>query len=55
MGFGSNFRLLGEFGLFLKHSKRWWLAPIVIAIILLSVLIITAQTTPFFPLVYTLF
>lgn len=55
MGVRSHWRLLSELGLFIKHNKRWWLAPIIVAIVLLGLLIVLAQTTPLFPLVYTLY
>ncbi len=48
-------RLLAELGLFLKYNKRWWLAPIIVMVVLLSILIALASTSGVFPLVYTLF
>ena len=46
--------LLAEFWAFLKHNKKWWLLPIVIVMLLLSVLIFLAMT-PAAPFIYTLF
>jgi len=45
---------MGEFGYFLRHNKKWWLTPIVLAMLLLSVLIFLAATGAA-PLIYTLF
>ncbi|MFO0891141.1 MAG: DUF5989 family protein [Isosphaeraceae bacterium] len=46
--------LLGEFWLFLKQNKKWWLAPIVIVMLLLGVLIFLSSTAAA-PFIYTLF
>ena len=43
-----------EFILFLKHNKKWWLTPIVIALLLIAVLAISAGTGAA-PFIYTLF
>ncbi|MFC1645640.1 DUF5989 family protein [Candidatus Omnitrophota bacterium] len=40
---------------FMRVRKRYWLAPILIMLILLSVLIIFAQTSAVAPFIYTLF
>lgn len=40
---------------FLKTRKRFWLAPIIIILLLLSMLIIFAQRSAVAPFVYTLF
>jgi len=45
---------MGEFWYFLRHNKKWWLTPIVLAMLLLSVLIFLAATGAA-PLIYTLF
>lgn len=41
--------LLAEFWLFLKTNKKWWLLPLLIALLLLGLLVILAGTglTPF--------
>ena len=46
--------LLAEFWAFLKYNKKWWLLPIVIVMLLLSVLIYLAMS-PVAPFIYTLF
>jgi Family of unknown function (DUF5989) len=40
---------------FLKTRKRFWLAPIVIILLLLSLLIIFVQSSTVAPFIYTLF
>ena len=46
--------LAGEFIGFLKHNKKWWLTPIVIALLLLGILVILGATGAA-PFIYTLF
>ncbi len=46
--------LIGEFWAFLAQNKKWWLAPIVIVMLLLAVLIFLSQTAAA-PFIYTLF
>ena len=47
--------ILKEFWDFLKTRKRFWLAPIIIVLLLLSVLVIFAQSSSVAPFIYTLF
>jgi len=44
-----------EFWQFLKNRKKWWLAPIVIFLVLLGALIIFTETSALAPFIYTLF
>jgi len=46
--------LLGEFVEFLSENKKWWLAPIVISILLLGALVMLGGTAAA-PFIYTLF
>lgn len=46
--------LVSEFWAFLAQNKKWWLAPIVIVMLLLAVLIFLSQTAAA-PFIYTLF
>ncbi|QDT93236.1 DUF5989 family protein [Gimesia algae] len=34
--------ILAEFWDFLKHNKKWWLAPIIIALLLIGLLILVS-------------
>lgn len=47
--------LIGEFWDFLKHRKRFWLMPIVIALFILGALIVFAETSAIAPFIYALF
>ena len=44
-----------EFWDFLKVRKKWWLAPIVIFLVLLGALIIFTEGSAVAPFIYTLF
>lgn len=47
--------LLKELFLFLKETKMWWLAPIFIILILLSIFIFLTEGSAVLPFIYTLF
>ncbi|MDD5627838.1 MAG: DUF5989 family protein [Elusimicrobia bacterium] len=47
--------MLRELWGFLKHRKAYWLAPIIIVLLLLGGLILLSETTAVAPFVYTLF
>ena len=51
----SKMAILKELWSFLKVRKRFWLAPIVIILVLLSLLVIFAQSSAVAPFIYTLF
>jgi hypothetical protein len=40
---------------FLKVRKKWWLAPIIISLMLLGLLIVATQGSAVAPFIYTLF
>ena len=46
--------MAGEFWYFIKHSKKWWLGPIVIVLVLFGVLVLLSGTAAA-PFIYTLF
>ena len=46
--------LVSEFVGFLKANKKWWLAPIIISILLLGLLVVLGGTAAA-PFIYTLF
>lgn len=45
---------LSEFWHFLRHNKKWWLTPIILTLMLVSVLVVIAGAGGG-PLIYTLF
>ncbi len=46
--------LITEFWDFLKHSKKWWLTPIILALLLVGLLVILGGSAAA-PFIYTLF
>jgi hypothetical protein len=47
--------LLRELVQFLKQEKKWWLLPLCVILVLVSILIIMAESSALAPFVYTLF
>ena len=47
--------LLKDLWLFMRERKKFWLAPIVIVMLLLGALIVLAQGSAVAPFIYTLF
>ena len=48
-------RVLREFWEFLGREKKFWLAPIVVVLLLVGLLLIFAQSSAVAPFIYTLF
>ena len=46
--------VVAEFWYFLSHSKKWWLLPILIVLLLFGVLMVLSGTAAA-PFIYTLF
>jgi hypothetical protein len=51
----GKLRILGEFWDFLRVRKKYWLAPIVLLLLLLSLLIVLTQGSALAPFIYALF
>ena len=51
----SKTRLLREFWGFLRSQKKFWLAPIVLVLVLLGLLLLFSQSSAVAPFIYTLF
>ena len=51
----SKVQVLVEFWEFLRYNKKYWIAPIVIFLILAGLILVLAQPTPITPFIYTLF
>ena len=46
---------MGDLWGFMKERKKFWLAPIILVMLLLGVLIVVAQGSAVAPFIYTLF
>ena len=51
----SKIAIFKEFWDFIKMRKRYWLAPIIIMLVVLGLVAIFAQTSAVAPFIYTLF
>ena len=51
----SKLSILLEFWAFLKARKKWWLAPIIIFLVLFGVLIVLTEGSAIAPFIYALF
>ena len=51
----NKLSIIKEFWEFLKVRKKWWLAPIILFLILLGALIIFTEGSALAPFIYTLF
>ncbi len=51
----SKLAVIKELWEFLKVRKKWWLAPIVVMLVLLGVLIVWTESSAVAPFIYTLF
>jgi len=51
----AKIRVVREFLTFLKQEKKFWLAPIVVILVLFGLLLVFAQSSAVAPFIYTLF
>lgn len=51
----SRLSIFGELWAFMRVRKKWWLAPILITMLLLSALIVLTQGSAVAPFIYALF
>jgi len=47
--------ILQEFWMFLRVRKKWWLAPVVMMLLMLGALIFFTQGSAIAPFIYTIF
>jgi hypothetical protein len=47
--------ILREFWSFLRVRKKWWLAPIVLMLLLLGLVLVLSEGSAVAPFIYTLF
>jgi hypothetical protein len=53
--FTSKFSIFSEIWYFMKYRKKWWLGPIFVILLLLSLLIILTEGSALAPFIYTIF
>ncbi len=47
--------VLKELWIFMRNRKKWWLGPIVVTMLMLSVLIVLTEGSAVAPFIYALF
>lgn len=48
-------RLLKEFLLFMKEEQKFWLLPILAALVLVGALVVISESSPLSPFIYPFF
>ena len=51
----SKLSILTEFWEFMKYRKKWWLAPIILFLVLFGTLIVLTEGSAIAPFIYALF
>ncbi|RPI04148.1 MAG: hypothetical protein EHM64_10885 [Ignavibacteriae bacterium] len=51
----SILTLLGEFWSFMRMQKKWWLAPLILVLVLMGMIIILTEGSALAPFIYALF
>jgi hypothetical protein len=51
----AKMQVLVELWEFLRYNKKYWIAPIVIFLVLAGMILVLAQASPIAPFIYTLF
>ena len=51
----SKSRVFAELWQFMRENKKYWLAPIVIVLLLVGVLLVVAKGSAVAPFIYTIF
>jgi hypothetical protein len=54
-GLVGRMGIFGELWAFMRVRKKWWLGPIVVTMLLLSVLIVLTEGSAVAPFIYALF
>ena len=51
----SKVQVVSELWEFMRHNKKYWLAPIVITLVVVGALLVLAKGSAVAPFIYTLF
>ena len=47
--------LMGEFWLYMRERKKWWLLPVIVVMVAFGSLLIFAKGSALAPFIYTIF
>jgi hypothetical protein len=51
----SKLQVIGEVWQFMRENRKYWLAPILVVLLLVGLLLIVAKSSVIAPFIYTLF
>jgi len=51
----SKLQVMSELWQFMRENKKYWLAPVLIILVLVGVLLVLAKTSAVAPFIYSLF
>lgn len=51
----NRFSIFKELWLFVRVGKKWWLAPLLLVLVLLGMLLMVSQGSALAPFIYALF
>ncbi len=51
----ENLGFFGELWLFMRNEKKWWLAPIIVILLAMSLFIVLTESSAVMPFIYALF
>jgi hypothetical protein len=51
----SKTQVVGQLWEFMRENKKYWLAPIILTLVLVGVLLVLAKSSAIAPFIYTLF
>ena len=51
----NRFSIIKEFFQFLRERKKWWIAPIVVFLLLLGAMLVFAKGSALAPFIYSLY
>jgi hypothetical protein len=51
----SVISLIGELWAFMRIQKKWWLAPLIIVLVLMGMLIVLTEGSALAPFIYAIF
>lgn len=51
----SKLSILGEMWQFIRQNKKYWLAPIVVVLLVLGLVLVLTEGSAIAPFIYTLF
>ncbi len=51
----SKFTMLGDIWAFLRVRKKWWLAPIILFLLVMAILIVATEGSSLAPFIYAIF